>query len=91
MGLWLRWIRITAKEVDAAPGVEAHRAHVETLRAEARLRFAAALSHGDGFVEIFEARDKLEARSIAEASPLVERGLAAWTLRELHEVDAPPE
>jgi hypothetical protein len=38
-------------------------------------------------VDLFDAEDLMEAERIARATPLVERGLAAWTLREWRELD----
>jgi hypothetical protein len=43
--------------------------------------------HGDGFLDIFEAKDLLEAEGIARSSPLVEEGLATWMLREWSELE----
>jgi uncharacterized protein YciI len=40
----------------------------------------------DGFLEIFEAKDRLEAEAIARSSPLVQEGLGTWMLREWVEV-----
>ena len=87
MPLWIRTILVTAVPADVEPWLEPHRQHLRSLRAEGRLRAAGAFTRGDGFLEIFEARDLLEAERIARASPLVERGLGAWTVREWREVE----
>lgn len=85
MPLWVRTLLLTgpADEVEAA--LEGHREHLRTLRSEGRLRAAGTFSRGDGFLEIFEAKDLLEAEAVARSSPLVEEGLGAWSLREWEE------
>ena len=40
---------------------------------------------GDGYLEIFEAKDLHEAEAIARSSPLVTLGLGTWMLREWEE------
>jgi uncharacterized protein YciI len=87
MATWVRTLLVTALPADVEPWVEAHRQHLRGLRERGRLRAAGAFPRGDGYLELFEARDLLEAEEIARASPLVERGLAAWTLREWQEVE----
>ena len=87
MPSWVRTLRITALPADADPWAEAHLAHLRELRAQGRLRAAGAFPRGDGFLEIFEAADLLEAEETARASPLVTRGLAAWTLEEWRPLD----
>jgi len=85
MPLWVRTLLVTALPDDAAPLVDAHRAHVEDLRAEGRLRAAGAFRGGDGFLDIFRAEDLLEAETVARRSPLITEGVAAWSLREWEE------
>jgi len=59
-----------------------HRAQLRELRREGRLHAAGEFANGDGFLEILEADDLLDAEAIAQASPLIELGLGAWQLRE---------
>jgi uncharacterized protein YciI len=80
---WLRSVRITATVDDAREAVSGHLAQVERFREQGRLVWAAAFADDDGFVEAFRAEDRLEATALAEASPLIARGLAAWSLRRL--------
>jgi len=87
MATWARTLLITAVPEDAAPWTEAHLRHLRELQAEGRLRAAGSFTRGDGYLELFEAADLLEAERITRESPLVERGLCAWTLREWKEVD----
>jgi uncharacterized protein YciI len=86
MTTWVRTLLITALPADAEPWAEAHLQHLRDLKAQGRLRAAGAFTRGDGYLELFEAADLLEAERITRASPLVERGLCAWTLREWKEV-----
>ncbi|MHC4428606.1 MAG: YciI family protein [Planctomycetota bacterium] len=69
-----------AEEVEAA--ASGHREHVRELHARGKLRAAGEFANGDGFLEIFEADDLLEAQSIGGSSPLVFDGLGAWMVRE---------
>ena len=87
MAIWVRTLLLTALPADVDPWLEAHLQHLRQLKAAGRLRAAGAFPHGDGYLDLFEAKDLLAAEETARASPLVERGLAAWTLREWREVD----
>ena len=82
---WLRSVRITATVDEARDAIRGHLAQVEQFRQRGRLVWAAAFENDDGFVEAFRAEDRLEAAALAEASPLVSRGLCAWSLRRLAE------
>ena len=64
-----------------------HEEYLKRLRSRGRLVTAGRLGKGDGYLEIFEADDRLEAEEIARSSPLVEAGLVAWMLREWTELD----
>jgi len=86
MATWARTLLITAVPADADPWTEAHLDQLRRLKAEGRLRAAGAFPRGDGYLELFDAADLMEAERITRESPLVERGLAAWTLREWTEV-----
>ena len=87
MATWLRTLLVTALPADVDPWLPEHLRHLRELREQGRLRAAGAFPRGDGFVDLFEAEDLLEAERIARLSPLVERGLTAWTLREWREID----
>jgi uncharacterized protein YciI len=76
-------VRITATVDEAREAISGHLAQVEQMREQGRLIWAAAFENDDGFVEAFRAEDRLEAAALAEASPLVARGLSAWSLRRL--------
>jgi uncharacterized protein YciI len=88
MPLYARLIWITASPDEAAPALEAHRDHVRALAAAGRLRAGGTFPDGDGVLEIFEARDRLDAEAVARTSPLIESGLGSWVLREW--VEWPP-
>jgi hypothetical protein len=87
MPLYARTILITGSPREAAAAVEQHRRHLRDLDSRGQLRFAVELDDGEGFLEILELKDRLEAESISRSSPLVERGLAAWMLRSCVELD----
>ncbi len=82
MPLYVRTLLVTgpADEVQAAS--EKHREHLRDLHARGKLRAAGEFKNGEGFLEIFDARDLMDAQSIAGASPLVSEGLGTWMLRE---------
>ena len=88
MPLYVRTILVTAPEADVAPARPDHLAHLAALRDEGRLRAAGAFKRGDGYLEIFEANDLCEAEASARSSPLVERGLGTWMVREWDEIPA---
>ena len=83
--LWLRTLLVTTTPGEVEPAAGRHREHLARLRDSGKLRLSGELEQGDGFVEIFEAADRLEADAIGRSSPLVEEGLAAWTVREWFE------
>lgn len=90
MPLWVRTVLVTALAPDAESAMRGHVDHLRELRASGRLRAAGSFTRGDGFLDIFEAADLLEAESVARSSPLVDEGLAAWTLREWVELGDGP-
>jgi uncharacterized protein YciI len=85
MPYYVRTILITGTEDDARPVRPHHLAHLAELKAAGKIRAAGAFSRGDGYLEIFEAKDLYEAESIARSSPLVTSGLGTWMLREWEE------
>lgn len=86
MTLWVRTLLLTVPPAQAEPFIEGHLDHVRQLHAQGRIRAAGELARGDGYLEIFEAADRLEAERIARSSPLVEEGLGTWMLREWKEL-----
>ena len=86
MATWVRTLLVTALPADVDPWVDGHLQHLRELNAQGRLRAAGAFPRGDGYLDLFEAKDLLEAEEITRASPLVTRGLAAFTLREWREL-----
>jgi uncharacterized protein YciI len=85
MPYYVRTILITGTEDDVGPVRSDHLAHLAELKAAGRIRAAGAFPRGDGYLEIFEAKDLYEAESIARSSPLVTQGLGTWMLREWEE------
>ena len=85
MPYYVRTILITATEDDAGPVREEHVAHLAGLKSQGKIRAAGAFAKGDGYLEIFEAKDLYEAESIARSSPLVALGLGTFMLREWDE------
>ena len=82
MPLYVRTILITVPQASAKESAAEHERHLADLRRRGKLRSAGRLGKGDGYLEIIEAADLLEADRIARSSPLVESGLGSWTLRE---------
>jgi uncharacterized protein YciI len=82
MPFYVRTLLITGPVDEVEPARRGHEEHLRELRALGRLRAAGEFPDGDGYLEIFEAADRLEAERIAAASPLVSDGLGAWMLRE---------
>ena len=87
MPLYVRTLLVTGPPDEVESTAEGHREHLRGLRAEGKLRAAGEFANGDGFLEIFEAADRLEAERIARSSPLVLDGQASWMLREWIELD----
>jgi uncharacterized protein YciI len=90
MPLFARTILVTGPPEEVAPAAERHREHLRDLKNRGKLRFAGELKRGDGFIELLETADRMEAEAIARSSPLVEGGLATWMLRECVELDLGP-
>jgi len=86
MPCFVRTILVTGAGDDVDPVRRDHLAHLERLAAAGKLRAAGAFARGDGYLEIFEAKDLYEAEAIARSSPLIELGLGTWMLREWEEI-----
>ncbi len=90
MPLWLRTLILTGplEQVEAAR--DEHLRHLADLRAEGRLRVAGRWSQGEGYLDVFEALDRLAAEELARKSPFIREGLCAWTLRDWQSLDNEP-
>jgi len=90
MALYVVTLLVTTPPGEAGDAVRRHRERLARLRAEGRLRFAVELAGGEGFVEVLEVADLLEADEVARSSPLVEDGLCAWLIRACAEPELGP-
>ncbi len=82
MPLYVRTLLVTGPVDEVLAAAEQHREHLRDLHDQGKLRAAGEFKNGEGFLEIFDARDLMDAQSIAGASPLVSEGLGTWMLRE---------
>jgi uncharacterized protein YciI len=87
MPFYVRTLLVTGPSQDVEAALPGHHEHLRDLRTAGRLRAAGAFRQGDGFLDIFEAKDLVEAEQTARSSPLVEGGLGAWMVREWAEMD----
>ena len=87
MPLYARTILVTGPEDEVVHARRGHLDHLRDLGAAGRLRVAGAFARGDGYLEIFEAKDLWDAEATAQSSPLVSLGLGTWMLREWTELD----
>ena len=87
MPLYVRTLLVTGPPDEVEAASRRHREHLRKLRSQGKVRAAGEFRNGDGFLEIFEAADLIEAETIARQSPLVEEGLGAWMLREWVELE----
>lgn len=87
MPFYVRTLLITGSPDEVAAAAEEHRAQIRELHGAGKIRAAGEFANGDGFLEIFDAADRLEAESIARSSPLIEAGWGTWMLREWIELD----
>jgi uncharacterized protein YciI len=86
MPLFVRTILVTGSEDDVQAARQDHLAHLASLAATGKIRAAGSFPRGDGYLEIFHAKDLYEAEEIARSSPLVALGLGTWMLREWEEI-----
>jgi uncharacterized protein YciI len=87
MPLYVRTLLVTGPVEEVRAAGDGHVEHLRSLHARGKLRAAGRLGSEDGFLEIFEAKDRKEAEEIARSSPLVEGGLGAWMLRQWDEIE----
>ena len=91
MSLWVRTIWITGPPSEVEEAARSHRQRLGELAREGRLHVSGVVGDDQGFVDVFEARDRLEAEAEARASALVERGLGAWTVRRWTDTEDLPQ
>ncbi len=82
MPLYLRLLTVSGSPDEVAAAAKGHIEQLDRLRAAGKLHLAGEFVNGDGFVEILDVEDRLEAERLTRESPLVERGLTSWSLRE---------
>lgn len=82
MPLYARTILLTAVPAEADEAMKRHLDHLAELDACGKLYAAGELANGEGFLDVLAVKDRLEAEALTRESPLVEAGLAAWTVRE---------
>ena len=82
MPLYVRSFLATGPPEEVERAASEHREHLRELHRRGNLRAAGEFANGDGFLEIIRAKDRLEAESLTRSSPLIERGLGSWMLRE---------
>ena len=82
MPRYLRLLTVSGSPDEVAAATTGHVEHLDRLRAAGQLHLAGEFVNGDGFVEILDVQDRLEAERLTRESPLVERGLTSWSVRE---------
>jgi uncharacterized protein YciI len=82
MPLYVMTLLVTGPPDEVEPVAETHREHLRALKTQGKLRTAGEFAHGEGFLEILDVADRMEAERIARSGPLIEEGLATWMLRE---------
>lgn len=85
MPLYLRLLMVSGPPDEVAAAAKGHVEQLGRLRDAGHLRHAGEFVNGDGFFEVLDLEDRHEAERLTRASPLVERGLTSWLLRELTE------
>ena len=85
MSLYLRMLLVSGSLEEVERAAKLHNEQLAQLRENGRLKWAGTFTNGDGFVEVIEVEDRLEAERLTRESPLVERGLTSWSLREWEE------
>ena len=82
MPLYLRLLMVSGPPDEVATAAQGHAEQVDRLRAAGQLQLAGEFVNGDGFFDVLEVKDRLEAERLTREDPLVERGLTSWLLRE---------
>lgn len=86
MPLYVRTILVSGPPDEVDEARSRHLEHLRELKDEGRLRIAGELAEGEGFVEIYEAADRLEGERVGRSSPLLEEGLGSFMIREWREL-----
>jgi len=86
MPQFLRLMMVSGPPEQVEVAAKAHAEHLERLRESGHLQLAGEFVNGDGYCEILEVEDRMEAERLTRESPLVERGLVSWVLREWKEI-----
>jgi len=87
MPLYVRSFLSTGPPEEVEQAAREHREHLRKLHRSGHLHLAGEFAHGDGFLEVIRAKDRLEAEALTRSSPLIERGLGSWMLREWVETE----
>ena len=82
MPRYLRLLMVSGPPDEVATAAKGHAEQVDRLRAAGQLQLAGEFVNGDGFFDVLEVKDRLEAERLTREDPLVERGLTSWLLRE---------
>lgn len=85
MPLFLRLLLVCGPPDQVEAAAKGHAEQLDLLRDAGELRLAGEFVNGDGYCEILDVDDRLEAERLTRESPLVERGLVSWFLREWNE------
>jgi uncharacterized protein YciI len=83
---WVLSLSFTGPPDEVRVAVAGHRARIDELATSGIVRLSGTLDADDGALVVFEADDLLAAQALARTDPLVESGVASWTLHELHEL-----
>ena len=85
MPQYLRLLMVSGPPEQVDEALKTHAKHLDALREAGKLRLAGSFVNGDGYCEILEVADRMEAERLTRESPLVAAGLVSWILREWHE------
>lgn len=83
MPRYLRLLMASGPPDEVAAAARSHIEQLDCQRDAGQLQLAGEFVNGDGFFEILDVEDRHEAERLTRESPLVERGLVSWLLREL--------
>ena len=87
MKAWARTIKVTAAGSGAMEALEQHRALQQTLRDQGILKEVWQFEQTQGFLEILETKDRIQAEALNEKSPLIHGGWCVWALEPIKKVN----